>query len=101
MPTENLAEFYRSLVGLSVEETHFQIIARACDGSAVKPETPIEKVSPRPATFKPDEGTAWISDLFEKAEKGEIEEDEAHVMQQCINMFVDFMRQLLQDRKTQ
>ena len=100
MPKENLSEFYRSLIGLSVEETHFQIIAKACDGSAVKPETLIEKVSPLPATFNPDEGTAWISDLFEKAKKGQIEEDEARVMQRCINMFVDFMRQLFEDRKT-
>ena len=100
LPKEDLSECYRSLVGLSVEETHFQIIAKACDGSAVKPETLIENVSPLPATFNPDAGTAWMIDLFEKAKKGEMEEDEARVMQRCIKMFVDFMRQLLEDRKT-
>ena len=74
--SEDLSEFYRSLAHLSVEETHFQIIAKACEGSAVKPEALIEKIAPLPATFDPQEAASWAGSLLIKAKRGDFEPEE-------------------------
>ncbi len=94
---EDLSAFYRSLLSLSAEETHRQIIQKACEGTAVDAETLIRKLPPLPATFEPPhEVMTWAAGSLANADS--MEPEELLVMKRTHEMFHDLMWELVKKK---